>query len=163
MKKLLFILLLSLSSISLFSEEFSLYPWFCTQKDIYTECTNKGWKFQTDNYTDKIVMYTFYTDNETTYCDFPIQSVSFLFDENGDLLSQTVGFHKLDEMLFVTAIVLEVMTHDKIKIIDKTIENNDAKNFVQITYKCMKNNNNVTYAIRSAEDGIKLVVSYFNF
>ncbi len=164
MKKILIVLLLSFASLNLFSEEFYLFPWFCTQKDVYNQCINKDWRFQSANY-NKMELYTFYTpDLDVTYCDFPIQSVSCLFDENGDMLSQAVGFHNLDEMLYVVSIVLEIMTNDKIRIIDKTIEKNEAKNYVQITYKGLKeNNNNVTYAIRSTDDGIKLVVSYFAY
>lgn len=108
---------------------------------------------------------SFFTSSlDDTYCDFPIQSVSFLYDDKGNLISQTIGFHALDEMFYVTSIVLEVMTNDKIRILDKTIDKNEAKNYVQITYKGLtEDNKNVTYAIRSTEDGIKLVISYLNY
>ena len=93
-----------------------------------------------------------------------MQSISFLFDDKGNLISQTIGFQELEEMFYVTSIVLEVMTNDKIRIMDKTIDKNEEKNYVQITYKGLtEDNKNVTYAIRSTETGIKLAVSYFDF
>lgn len=164
MKKIFLLFVVSIFTINLFAEEISLFPWTSNQKDIYNQFINKGWKFQSDNY-NKMQMNTFYTSSlDDTYCDFPMQSISFLFDDKGNLISQTIGFHELEEMFYVTSIVLEVMTNDKIRIMDKTIDKNEEKNYVQITYKGLtEDNKNVTYAIRSTETGIKLAVSYFDF
>lgn len=159
MKKLFTIIFFSLLSLNLFSEEFSLFPWFCNQNDIYTQCINKGWKFQSD-VSSKIPCYIFYTTDDVTYRGFPVFAVSFLFDENGIVASQSITFPKAFEATDTFPAVLELMLADKVQLLDKTYENNDIK---KINYNGLINNSlRANYNIRGKDNLYQISVFYVN-
>lgn len=160
MKKLFIFLLFAFLSFNLFSEEFSLFPWFCNQKDIYTQCINKGWKFQSDT-SSKIPYYIFYTPDDVTFHELPVFAVHFLFNENNTVVSQSVTFPKLFEATDTFPTILELVLADKAQLLEKKIDT--TYDTVKITYTGIVNNIKVQYVIRGKDDAYQLSVTYINY
>lgn len=161
MKKIFLLLLISLFSLNLFSEEFSLFPWFCTKKDVYTQCINKGWNYMGDD-SDKLPYYLFYTTGDVTYHGFPVFAVHFLFNENGDLVTQSVTFPREFASKDTFPNILELILADKAQLLEKSYDTDD--NYNTITYKGMINNKiNVHYNIRGKDNLYQISVYYVNY
>lgn len=124
MKKLFISFILCFISFNLFAEEFSLFPWVCGQKDIYSYCTNKGWQYSS-SVSDGVTSLIFDTPETVTYRGNKIYRLRFSFDKNDNLVMQAITFSEMARIEFCLASVLDLMVADKARLVNKSMDKSD--------------------------------------
>lgn len=121
--KRLFISILFLFSVScIFADEFSLFPWICNQKDVYSFCINKGWEYSSD-VSDSITTF-YFTPKSTTYHGNKVYRFRFSFDKD-ELIIQAMTFDDMLELDMALASLLESLVQDKARLVDKKLSKAD--------------------------------------
>ena len=123
MKKILFFICLFINSFSLIAEEFSLFPWFCSQKEIYNYGINKNWNYKTD-ITSKIPTFSFKTF-DLTYQGNEVSNLTFMFDTDGSLVSQGIVLNDFFSADDVFPTILDLLINDKAQLVTRQINNDD--------------------------------------
>lgn len=159
MKKLTALIVISLISLTLFAEEFSLFPWFCNQKEIYTQCINKGWSY-TDKSDKKMTVFYFEPTDDVTYKGIKVDSFYFYFDKNGNFVSQTITYAKKFDVLSGVCTLLDLATLDQTRLLNNKIKKEKIK---FITYSGEINaNTDVEYSIYGENDNLMVSIAYLN-
>ena len=160
MKKLLSLFLFCLFSIAAYSEEFSLFPWMCDQKDIYNYCINKGWEYHADT-SSKVPEFNFNTPEGVTYHGYAVYSIHFMFDKNGKVVSQAITFSEILEAARTFPAILDLMVLDKTTLQTRTMETNER---INITYKTKINDQvSANYVIYGQNNAFQLHAVYFTY
>lgn len=160
MKRIFLSIIVLLASCLAFSEEFSLFPWFCTDKEIYTYCNNKGWSYHSDA-ADNVPSFTFNTPDSVTYRDMPITGIHFMFDRSGKVVAQTITFKNMFEAALSFPKVLDLAIADKARLLEENIE---SEEFINITIDANINDTvKSKYVIYGINNAFQISVVYYTY
>jgi hypothetical protein len=157
MKRLFILIFCFFISFNLFSEEFSLFPWFCNQQDIYNSCIAKGWEYSS-NTGSNVPSFDFKPTKDITYHNLPIYDINFMFNESGKVVSQTISFDNLIEVVIVFASVLDHAITDKARLINRSIKEGEYTN-ITINGK-LNDGTDVDYVIYGQGNLYQITISY---
>ena len=160
MKKKLLFIFITFVSLHLFSEEFSLFPWFTNQKDIYNYCINKGWEYSSD-VSSKVTSFSFKTPDSVTYHGEKLYAVHFMFDNTGTIIDQAITFSDILEAASTFPVLLEHSIIDKARLLNKQVESNGI---FKITVTAnISDTINADYVIIGKNDAFQISISYHTY
>lgn len=160
MKRIFLSIIVLLASCLAFSEEFSLFPWFCTDKEIYNYCNNKGWTYKSDT-SDSVPSFSFDTPDTVTYRGESLYGLHFMFDKNGKVVSQAITFNDILEAAMTFPKVLDLAIADKAKLQAQKIE---TEEFINISIDADINDTvKSKYVIYGKNNAFQLSVVYYTY
>lgn len=160
--KRLFITIIFLLTFGLLSaEEFSLFPWVCNQKDVYSYCMNRGWKYSSD-VSDDVTSFYFTPSEDVTYHGRKIYILRFSFYKNDKLMLQAITFSDMDRLDIAFSKLLDNMVTDKARLLNKTMDKNDELYNIQFKAE-LSNNIQCNYFLVGKENAYQNSVAYMNY
>lgn len=156
MKRYIIFLVLCFISISLFAEEFELFPWTTTKDTIINTLSSKGYTYKENKQNN---LYKFYPkENILTYKDEPVNQVSFQFNKADIVVTQNITLENNYNPATGFFTLMCLATDDKAKLVDCNISNENGVQ--EYTYFAELENCNSSYMLLFFDNKSLLGIMY---
>lgn len=160
MKKIFCFAFILLISAAAFAEEFSLFRWTSTQKDITKFCNKKGWD-EIENPLEGFDSIGYKIPYELYYHGQLVDKIYFAFNQNGAVIFQGITFAKFFGNTEGFVAILDLMFQDKGELLSY---NTTVDNYAHFTYHTqLKSFTYADYLLYGYDDSLMITIDYRSY